>query len=291
MNKIKYFQAVVKYQSFTKAAEECYISQSAISQQIQTLEKDLGVQLLRRSGRKFELTPAGEYFYKKSLVLMNDFDRLCLETLKISNGDSQKISVGYLRHYNGNEIKEAVAEFNRTFPEIFIEIVPGTHEELYYYLRTEKIDLAISDLRRRPSDRYVNFFLADKFCYAELPKKNPLAQLEKISVDDLKNMPLILIAPHDQQNVEENFFKEYFGVKSEFILAENHEQAHLIISANRGYFWAEFQKPPQPSSDAIFVPIFHDDKQLFRKYYAFWKIERSRIILEDFAKILKSQFE
>ncbi len=62
---IKYFQAVVRCGSFTEAAQECYISQSAISQQIQALEQELGIKLLDRKNRKFSVTPAGEYFYKK----------------------------------------------------------------------------------------------------------------------------------------------------------------------------------------------------------------------------------
>ena len=55
---IKYFQAVVRCKSFTEAAEECYIYQSAISQQIQALKNELGVKLLKREKRKFFLTPA-----------------------------------------------------------------------------------------------------------------------------------------------------------------------------------------------------------------------------------------
>jgi DNA-binding transcriptional LysR family regulator len=55
IKQIKYFQAVVRCQSFTEAAEECFISQSAISQQIQALERELGVELLKREKRKFFL--------------------------------------------------------------------------------------------------------------------------------------------------------------------------------------------------------------------------------------------
>ena len=65
LNQMRYFQAVVRCGSFTGAAEECHISQSAISQQIKALEQELGVQLIMRMNRKFELTPEGEYFYKK----------------------------------------------------------------------------------------------------------------------------------------------------------------------------------------------------------------------------------
>lgn len=290
IKQIKYFQSVVRCQNFTKAAEENFISQSAISQQIQALEKELNVKLLQREGKKFSLTPAGEFFYKKSLVLVNDFDRICHETLKLAKGGDQKISVGYLRHYNGEELKKAVAEFNEKFPEVFINLVTGTHEELYYFLRTGKIDLAFSDLRRKVSDLYVNFFLADKYFFAELPEKNPLTQLESLTAEDLKNTPIILIAPPDQEIVEENFYKEYFGVKSEFIFAENFEQANLMVLANRGYFLAEFKDAPKISQGVKYIPILQGDKQFYRKYFAFWKIESSRPVLENFAEILKSHF-
>ncbi|MBP3797351.1 MAG: LysR family transcriptional regulator [Ruminococcus sp.] len=72
LKQIRYFQSVVKLGSFTEAAEEHYISQSAISQQIKALEDELGVKLLERKKRSFTLTEAGEYFYRKSLVLVAD---------------------------------------------------------------------------------------------------------------------------------------------------------------------------------------------------------------------------
>ena len=69
----------VSNNSFSEAAEECHISQSAISQQIQALERELGFDQLERKNRKFTLTPAGEYFYKKSLLLIADYERMCRE--------------------------------------------------------------------------------------------------------------------------------------------------------------------------------------------------------------------
>jgi len=59
---MKYFIAIVKNHSFTKAADECNISQSAISQQMKELESNLGITLLKRKGRSFEVTEAGQYF-------------------------------------------------------------------------------------------------------------------------------------------------------------------------------------------------------------------------------------
>ena len=288
IKQIKYFQAVVRCKNFTKAAEECYISQSAISQQIQALEKDLGVTLLHREGRKFKLTPAGEFFYKKSLVIVNDFDRLCRETLNIANGGEQKISVGYLRHFNKIELIKTVAEFNEKYPEISINLVQGTHEELYELLISGNVDMVISYLRRKPSDQYVNFFLTEEFFYTELPAKNPLAQLDKITAEDLKNTPIILIAPIGEHRNEETFYREYLGIKSEFIFAENLEAAHLMVVSNKGYFPTTFKKSPQNTEFVKYVPIFYNEKHLCRKYFAFWRMESTQQHIEDFANILKS---
>ena len=79
LRQIKYFQAVVRNNSFSEAAGECHISQSAISQQIKALENELGFSLLERKNRKFVLTPAGEHFYKKSLILTSDYEQICSE--------------------------------------------------------------------------------------------------------------------------------------------------------------------------------------------------------------------
>ena len=57
LQQIRYFQSVVRNNSFSEAAAECNISQSAISQQVQTLERELGFALLERKNRKFTLTP------------------------------------------------------------------------------------------------------------------------------------------------------------------------------------------------------------------------------------------
>lgn len=79
LHQLRYFLAVVKYHNFTEAAEACHISQSAISQQIKALEHGLGVDLLIRKNRSFDLTPAGKIFYKKGVHIMEDYEDLVKE--------------------------------------------------------------------------------------------------------------------------------------------------------------------------------------------------------------------
>ena len=175
IKQMKYFQAVVRLGSFTKAAEECFISQSAISQQIQSLERELGVTLMVRERRNFSLTPAGEHFYKKGLVIVSDYDRLCEETMRLAHGGKRELTIGYLRHYQGRELKRTVAEFREKHPEVLLSLIKGTHEELYDALRGRKADLVFSDLRRKPSAQYVNYYLTKGYFYAEVTRNCPLA--------------------------------------------------------------------------------------------------------------------
>ena len=118
LKQIKYFQTVVRCNSFSEAAEECYISQSAISQQVQALERELGVELLKRENRRFSLTPAGEHFYQKSLLIIADFERLCKETKHIAQGDDFTLRIGYIKGYGGAEFQRAVAEFAEKYPDV-----------------------------------------------------------------------------------------------------------------------------------------------------------------------------
>lgn len=106
---MKYFTAVVDCNSFTEAAEQCYISQSAISQQIRALEKELGVELIHRENRKFTLTPAGEYFYSQSKGILGEVDDICRETIRIGQDNELQLRIGYLRCYSGQELHQAVA--------------------------------------------------------------------------------------------------------------------------------------------------------------------------------------
>lgn len=80
LRQILYFTAVVECGSFTGAAARCYISQSAVSQQIQSLEAELGVLLLKREKRRISLTAAGEYFYRHSRMILEKTETLCRET-------------------------------------------------------------------------------------------------------------------------------------------------------------------------------------------------------------------
>ena len=285
---MKYFTAVVECGSFTEAAEQCYISQSAISQQIRALEKELGVELIHRENRKFTLTPAGEYFYSRSKGLLEEADDIRRETVRIGQDDELQLRIGYLRCYSGQELHQAVAEFSRLYPEVSISIVNGTHEELYDLLRFGGVDLILSDQRRAFSSQYENYQLLQCGCYAELSVSSSLSSQESVELDSLKRIPCILISSREQQNTEQDYFQNTLGFGGQFLFAENLEEGRLMVAGNRGFLPIESVGTLPPAGAAIRrLPIVWNGQQLQRNYCVFWLKDQTNYYIEEFAGILR----
>ena len=199
LRQIQHFQTIVQENSFTKAAELCHISQSGISQSIKALEDEIGAKLLKRKNRAFELTEAGEHFYKKSLIITADLEQLCRETVRIDRKDAAELSLGVLSTYSGDEFNRTIAAFSEKYPAVELTVTSGIHEDLYDGMRFGRIDIVLNDQRRAFSDTYENLVLMETACYVELASHNPLAKLDVVDVEALKNTPCILVASKEQQ--------------------------------------------------------------------------------------------
>ena len=239
IRQIRYLQSVVRNNSFSEAAEECHISQSAISQQIQALERELGFYLLERKNRKFILTPAGEYFYKKSLVLIADYEQMCREAGRLAKGDKAVLVIGYLRCYSGQEFHLALEEFVGKYSDIPVEVFYGNHDELYHMLLENTIDLAFNDQRRAFSDEFMNMLLISSVTHIEIARRNPMSSLDKVTVQELKNMPCILVSSEAEKETEAEYYHTIIGLQGEKIFADNMEEARMLVISGKGFMPSE----------------------------------------------------
>src|SRR5216117_1408141 len=112
--------AVARHGSFSRAAEELHLAQSAVSQQIRRLEQELGVEVFRRSSRSVELTPEGEMILGYAHRVLREVDGL---------------------HF---ELAELTAEFRRRHPGVAINMVEDTQDDLLARLRADELDCAFT---------------------------------------------------------------------------------------------------------------------------------------------------
>ena len=289
LRQLKYFISVVEHNSFTKATEEEFISQSAISQQIQALEKELGVTLFQREHRKFALTLAGEYLYRESIQIIDQVTNMTNRVKEIGLNSNPQITIGYLPIYNSPFLHQTISEFSEMYPEVEIHLISGTHEELYQLLLHQDIDLALSDQRRMFSTEYVNFELAQLYTQIELAKRNPLSKQETIEVSEINHLPCIIITSKLQQQHEAAFYRDTLGFDNPFIFAESLEEARLSVTGNRGFLPIElFDSNSQRHLGIKRISVTKESQPIVRKYCAFWDKKNQNPYVEKFADRLQT---
>ena len=290
LQRIRYFVTIVECNSFTEAAEQCYISQSAISQQISALENELKVKLYKRDGRKFALTPAGEYFYKYGRKVLQDIEDIKEEVARIGSDEELNLSIGYLASYDGVELSRAISGFSKIYPEVTISVQKGTHEDLYDDLRSEKSLIVINDQRRAFSDEYENFVLKQSPAFIEISPEHPLAALDNITTADLEKYPCILIAGENQESAERDFYEKTLGIGKIYDFAKSLDEARLMTLSRRGYMLVEKGGATGNSSLVAKEVKRADGSPIVRTYCAFWKKSKANYYIEEFAGILRKEF-
>lgn len=291
IDRIRYFIAVVDYNSFSRAAEECYISQSAISQQIQTLEKELGVNLIERSNRSFHLTEAGEYFYRKGKTFLKSYEALCQETVNIASHEHARLRIGYLKSFVGEQIMEAISDFSTKEEGVDIEVFSGTHEDLYEALLFSRADIVINDQRRAFSSLYRNEILIDTGFYVEVSSRNPLSSRESADVAELENETVIIVSSEKQRKNEENYYREVIGISGKFRFVESVEEARLLAGNLQGVILTEGAESEMWRwSSLAKVRLMRNDEEIKRKYCCFSSKNNTNMYIPVFTEILKSKF-
>lgn len=289
LRQIKYFIAVVDHNSFSDAAEACFISQSAISQQIQTLERELGVLLLIRENRRFSVTPAGEYFYRRGKNILANADSLMKETIRLGSDDELHLRVACISSYSGIDLQTALASFAEIYPEVSIRVLMGTHEELYDMLLTGEADIVINDQRRAFSEIYENFLLGESNMYVEVSDRNELQLKDVVDIQDLVEMPCVLVSSKQQEQNEQDYFRNVLEFKGTFIFTETLAEARLMVISNQGVLPIDGIGKLSPTLDLVKrIRINKDKSVLQRPYYAFWRKEATNYYIEEFAELLKN---
>ncbi len=275
---MQYFVAVVNNHSYTKAAEECQISQSSLSQQLKILAEQLGVTLVKRQGRSFELTPAGEYFYHHCQVVLEQVEHLVTETQAIENHtqSTYTLRLGYLRKFGSQEFLQAVSEFSQAYPHVRVQIHSNSYTELFSQLRDDKIDLSFSDQRHNLSTSYENKFLTSAD-YMVIVANNAFKTKETvIDTTDLTDLPCILIVGADQYTSEQAYYREVLGIQSPFQIAASFGEAQMLAAANQGYVVVNSRTGSHidPNTNRVLKLVDHG-RDLTQHYYAYWKKDNS----------------
>ena len=181
--RLKVFQSVAKNLSFTKASQELFVSQPAITKHIQELEAYYQARLFDRQGSKISLTKAGELLLKHSEKILDDYKQLEYEMHLLHNEYIGELKLGASTTIAQYVLPPLLANFIAKFPQINLSLINGNSRGVEAALQEHRIF-------RLPNLKYTPF-LQDELV-AVVHTQSKLAVTDEITPEDLLNIPLVL---------------------------------------------------------------------------------------------------
>lgn len=189
--RLKVFQSVAKNLSFTKASQELFVSQPAITKHIQELETCYRARLFDRQGNKISLTEAGKLLLEHSERILDDYKRLEYEMHLLHNEYRGELRLGASTTIAQYVLPPLLANFIGKFPQVNLSLLNGNSRGIEIALQEHRIDLGLVEgIFRLPTLKYAPF-LQDELV-AVVRTNSKLLLPDEITPEDLSRIPLVL---------------------------------------------------------------------------------------------------
>ncbi|HVA31832.1 MAG TPA: selenium metabolism-associated LysR family transcriptional regulator [Gaiellaceae bacterium] len=186
------FCAVVERRSFSQAAEQLGVTQPAVSLQIRSLEKRLGLQLLDRSGRRVEPTEAGQRLYRSAQRLLALEQQLLADLGDEAGGElAGRLEIGASTGPGGIVIPVVLAEFQQLHPGVHVALAVSDTQHVVEQVARRELELGVVGASRRHRGVVFEPFFRDEVVLA-VPRGHRFAG-RKVTLDELKAEPLVLM--------------------------------------------------------------------------------------------------
>ncbi len=189
--RLKVFHTVAKRLSFTKAAEELYISQPAVTKHIHELEQQLGLALFERIGNRIKLTRAGQLVMHHAEIIFTDYRNLEYEINQLKHTQGGLLAIGASTTIAQYLIPPLLAKFNQRYPDVKTSLTNGNTEQIEQALFEKSILLGIIEgSSKNPLLKYVEF-ARDEIVLIGNPK-HTYGNGEPLTASELRNIPLLM---------------------------------------------------------------------------------------------------
>jgi DNA-binding transcriptional LysR family regulator len=185
LRQLRTFVAVAEQRSFTRAAEDLHVAQQAVSQQVKSLERTLGVTLLRRSSRRVELTAEGGVFLADCRRVLSAADRAARRVKAAARGEAGTLRLCYTLTTVWDTIPRLLTRIAELHPQLKVEAREVFGGDIPELLLAEGCDLAIAPMTSYPSGFRRRIVRRESLCVA-LSEADPLAGQSRIELAGLR---------------------------------------------------------------------------------------------------------
>jgi DNA-binding transcriptional LysR family regulator len=192
--RLQVFHTVAKRLNFTRAAEELFISQPAVTRHIHELEQQFKVKLFERNGTRIRLTDAGQRLLQHTEELFAVYRNIEFDMSSLTQRHSGRLYLGGSMTTAPYIIPPILAKFHGRYPEVQVSLITGNTQQIELALEQQEIDLGIVEGRSRHSSISYTEFMKDEIVLVSNPA-HPLAKRASIRPEDLTRIPLLLREP------------------------------------------------------------------------------------------------
>jgi LysR family carnitine catabolism transcriptional activator len=187
------FIALAELKHFTRAAERCHTSQSALSVMIQKLESEVGTKLFERDTRKVTLTPEGELFAEAARSLIAEIESAFDDMSDYVARRRGRVSVAALPSLAANGLPEVIAEYKRLYPAVSVSLHDALSDQCLSLLQQGKADLVLTAPGPNVAEFESRTLCSDPF-YVVCRHDHPLANKRVVRLSDLTSEEVIHLA-------------------------------------------------------------------------------------------------
>lgn len=290
LQQLEYFLAVAKFLNFTRVAEKYFISQTAVTQQIKSLEEQLGVKLFNRSKRKVKLTPAGAVFIEEAQAIINRTKEAITKTQAAATGFFGNLNIGFIKGYEHSLFPQKIQSFRVQHPNISMFLKRNDPTPLFENLEKNNHDIIFNfDFS---SENYPNL---EKKMIEKVPlitvlyQGHPLAYKSSLSREELRQEAFIVNKINYLKNDgTEKILDRYveLGFIPNIVYESSDIETMLImISAGMGIsILPEYATSMLKNNlNLVYIPL--RDENEYIEIYAFWKKDNSNPALQKFLNL------
>jgi DNA-binding transcriptional LysR family regulator len=188
---LKTFLIVAASGSMHRAAEECHLTQPAVTRQMALLARGVGAEIFVKFGRGVRLTPAGTQLMAEARGIFQTIEE-GMEKVREKDGQARKrILLGASHYVALNGLARPVREFRMAYPGIGITLFCGSSEEVIGKVKTGELDLGVATLPDHSEGLSLIRLWTDTFV-AALPVSHPLSKKTEVTLDELAKADLVL---------------------------------------------------------------------------------------------------
>ncbi|MCM4166569.1 HTH-type transcriptional regulator CysL [Arenibacter antarcticus] len=192
--RLKVFYTVARRLSFTKASEELFISQPAVTKHIKELESQFNLALFDRKGNRVILSPAGEVLLRHTENIHEIYRQIEFDLNQFNHTLKGILHIGSSTSITQYVLPPLLAQFHRMYQDVKVELLNGNSEQIENALQNKSIELGVIESKSKRREIHYSPFLKDEIVLV-CSNKNPLGKKDEIGPEDLKKIPLLMREP------------------------------------------------------------------------------------------------